>query len=411
MRPIKTFFAASTILASTVLVTQAHAISAFGTPLNAAYPGKTLYTGSCLTCHANPSGDNIAWFSQYGKILLLNGANYDSPGTFPGVITRAGAVDYDNDGFTVDQEIYGNSFANGGLAGNPALSFIGSTAGAGGKEFGLATAPATLNTLSSTLNNSTYIAVPTGHRNIVSGVVDYTLQLNDVVATSGTVKLLFNTGGIQTNPTVQFVNTLAGTSTSITASALDADGGSWTVGNDGSITVTITDDGAFDLYTTANFQAEAIARTVNFTPTNVFDAYAGVSPDAKISPLATVISGATIDPYAIIDAYAVISATATIRSYAYIAPNVNVTSIVDAYASANTDVTTQLQLPNPVGTVQSRLAISTSAPVTGAVGGSAVGGDGDDGGGLHCMTAGLSTYAFMLFGLLAAGLLVKRKRS
>jgi len=320
MTKLKTITSTAVLLAGSLFSTQASAITAFGTPMNNAYPGMNLYTGSCLTCHANPSGDNIAWFSQYGKILLANGANYDSPGTFPSVLTRSGAADYDNDGFTVDQEIYGGSFANGGLAGNPALSFTGSTAGTGGKEFGLATAPVTLDTLTSSLNNDPYITVPTGHKNIVSGVVDYTL--GNVTTGSAAVKLLFNTGGIQTAPTVQFVDTYSGTATVIPATGNI--NGSWVVGTDGSITVTIADDGVFDLYS-----------------------------------------------------------------------NTNPSAFYDPYASPNI--------------IQTRLAITTSSPTTGSV--ANVGGDGGDEGGLHCMTSGLSTYGFMLFGLLAAGLLAKRKRS
>lgn len=314
MRPLQTFFTIGAILASAILSTQAHALSAFGTPLNTAYPSKGLYTGSCLICHANPSGESIAGFSQYGKILIANGANYGSPGAFSSVITRAGAVDYDNDGFTVNQEIYGNSFANGSLAGNPALSFTGSTAGSGGKEFGLATAPVTLDALTSSLNNDPYIVVPTGQKNIVSGVIEYTL--GNVTAGSGSVKLLFNTGGIQTTSTVQFVDTYSNTVANIPAAGNI--NGSWVVGTDGSITVTIADDGLFDLYSTA------------------------------------------IDPYA------------------------------------------------TAGIIKTGLAITTTSPTVGSV--ANVGGGGNQSG-LHCMVSGLSTYGFMFFVLLAAGLLVKRKRS
>ena len=324
MIKLKTVTSTAVLLAGSLFSTQASAISAFGTPLNTAYPGKNLYTGSCLTCHANTSGDNIAWFSQYGKILLANGANYDNPGTFSGVITRAGVVDYDNDGFTVDQEIYGNSFANGGLAGNPALIFrdqANVVTGNGGKEFGLATAPVTLDALTSSLNNDPYIVVPAGHRNIVSGVVEYTL--GNVTTGGAPAKLLFNTGGIQTTTTVQFVDTYSGTATVIPATGNI--NGSWVVGTDGSITVTIADDGAFDLYS-----------------------------------------------------------------------NTNPSAFYDPYASPNI--------------IQTRLAITTTSPTTGTVTNVGGSGDGDDGG-LHCMTSGLSTYGFMLFGLLTAGLLVKRKRS
>ena len=324
MRPITTILTATTLLGGVLISTQAHAISAFGTPLNNAYPGKNLYTGSCLTCHSNTSGENISWFSQYGKILLANGANYDNPSTFSSVITRAGTVDYDNDGFTVDQEIYGDSFANGGLAGNPALIFrdqANVVAGSGGKAFGLATAPVTLDSLSSSLNNDAYITIPAGHKNIVSGVVEYTL--GNVTAGSGSAKLLFNTGGIQTTTTVQFVDTYSGTATTIPATGNI--NGSWVVGTDGSITVTIADDGLFDLYSN--------------TATSPF-----------------------YDPYA-------------------------ATSII-----------------------KTRLAITTTSPTTGTVA-NVGGGGGDDEGGLHCMTSGLSTYGFMLLGLLTTGLLVRRKHS
>jgi len=203
------------------------------------------------------------------------------------------------------------------------------------------------------------------------------------------------------------VDTAAGTATIIPATGNV--NGSWTVGNDGSISVTIADDGPFDLYTTANFQAEAVARTINFTPTNVFDVYAGVSPDAQISELAIVDPGATIDAYAIVDDYATLTAAATVGSYAYVAPNVYVNAIVDPYVSVNTDVYTQASLPIPTGTVQTRLAITTSNPATGVVRGGDT--EGGDTGGLHCMTSGLSTYGFMLMGLLASTLLLRRKRS
>lgn len=394
----------TTALFTSMLITeQANAISAFGTPLNNAYPGKNLYTGSCLTCHATPTGENIAWFSQYGKILLSQGANYGNPATFPAVIERAGKLDYDNDGFTVDQEIYGGSFTDGVLANNPSTFFVGSKSDSSRTAFGLATAPATLDYLSSTLDNSPYIIVPNSHKNIVSGVIDYTLSN---VTTQGTTKFLFNTGGIQPNPTVQFVDTLNATSTIIPA--MGSTDGSWTVGNDGSISVTITDDGAFDLYSVANFQAKAIARSTNFTPTNVFDIYTGVSPDAKISPLATVVDGATIDPYAIIDAYAFIDAGATIGSYAYVSPNTYVNAIVDPYVSVNADVYTQVSLPNPVGTISSRIAITTTAPATGVIAGGAAG-SANDSGSLHCMTTGLGTQGLMFLGLLGATFLVRRK--
>jgi len=402
----KKFFWVACLVSTSIFYTQtANALSAIGSKLDLTY-GKTLYGGSCTVCHANPTGENIAWFAQYANIIRAQpGFSYENIGSYSPAIISAGTKDFDNDGFTVDQEIYGGSFNSGSLASNPSAFFTGSTKGDNGKAFGLATAPAVLSSLTTNLDNSPYITVPVSHKNIVSGTIDYTVNN---VTTTATTKFLFNTGGIQPTATVLFVDTAAGSSTPITATSLDADGGSWTVGTDGSISVTITDQGAFDLYTTANFQAEAVARTFNFTPTTIFDAYANVSPYANISPLAVVDTNATIDAYAIVDDYATITANATIGSYAYIGP-VYVNAIIDPYVAVNTDTYTQASLPIMQGVVRSRIAITTTAPATGvALGSGGSGGDGSTGG-LHCMTTGLGTQGLMFLGLLGTAFLVRRK--
>jgi hypothetical protein len=189
---------------------------------------------------------------------------------------------------------------------------------------------------------------------------------------------------------------------------------------DGSMNITVKDEGVFDLYSQAVFIRKAKARTPAFTPTAIFDAYTGVSPYAQISPAAQVDQYAVIDAYAVIDRYAVIGPYTQIGSYAYINAPVNGTSptkaIVDPYVEVTTNIATDgyTSLPNPLGTVAAKFSITTTAPIIPNVTGSGEGGEGGEGGttgGLHCMTTGLGLQGLMFFGLFATGYLIRRKRS
>jgi len=250
MKSFKHILVASALLGSLLYTGQAFAISSFGTSLTAAYPGKSLYTG-CTVCHDS----NVSWFSQYGRILLSQGANYGNPAGFPSVISRAGTLDFDNDGFTVNQEANGGSFAGGSLVGTPQLTGIVINDGVVSAVAGGLTS---LDVLTSSASSSPYVTVPAGHKNI-GNTVEYTLS--NVNAEAG-VTLIFSTGGIQTGATVQFIDTYS----AINIPATGDTNGRWSIGQDGSISITILDGGSYDLYAAAGIVQSSLAITTTNPP-------------------------------------------------------------------------------------------------------------------------------------------------
>ena len=195
---------------------------------------------------------------------------------------------------------------------------------------------------------------------------------------------------------------------------------------DGSVNVIIKDEGMFDLYSTLGFQQTAIANYTTFVATtdpyatSNISPYAQVDPYAKVSSLAIVEPYAVIDAYAVVDDYAVIGAYAQIGSYAYIAANVDIYTGIDQYSQvtvdAYADVTANITAPTTFNLksggchVSATFAVTTTPPelwLRGRTGD----GDGESSGGLHCMTSGLATQGLILFGILIATLLVRRKRN
>jgi len=253
---------------------QASALPTFGSNLNAAYPGKNLYTGSCLVCH-DSANDDPSWFSQYGRILQSQGADDDFLSITP-MITSAGMLDFDLDGFTVNQEIEGGSFAGGSLIGTPTLA--GSTAGG---AVSATSSNANINALTASVSTSPYTTVAAGHKNI-GGTVVYTLS--NFAAGSASITLLFNSGGIQSAATVQFIDNYSAASLAIPATG-DADSTGWSANADGSITIHVTDDGIYDLYSgvvgSLGVIQTSLAITTTTPPTGILPAGFGDNEDGE----------------------------------------------------------------------------------------------------------------------------------
>jgi len=251
-----------------------------------------------------------------------------------------------------------------------------------------------------------------------------TFEKSDTANATTRTTFMYKFGGMQSGASAIFYDendnpipndTAAGTSQT------NAIGGTDTRGIlDGSMDILVLDNGAYDLYSQAAFIRIAKARKPTFTPTNVFDVYTGISPDASISPTAQVDPYAVIDAYAIVDNYATVGPYAQVGSYAYIAPRISVNgtatlakAIIDPYVSVATSIATvgTTAVRSGVGYVQAKFSITTSAPSTSFGGGS--GGDGEGGGkttGLHCMTSGLSLQGLIFLGLFGVGFMIRRKR-
>jgi len=414
MIKLKTIFSITALLASSLCATQAQAIAAFGSSLNTAYPGSpVLYNGSCTVCH-NQASDDPSWFSLYGSALRQAGADDDL--AIAPYISAIENFDYDKDGFTIKQEIYGYSFAGGSLAGTPRFATLPY------KSVGKVAAKSTAGGEVSALSYST--TAPAGITSTFLGTA--TFEAPATLGIDNASDFIFSTGGAQAGATtVYFLDD--NDATIVTTNAAAGSGSVLSTAQDGSVHIIVQDEGAYDLYTTAVFQANAIAAyNASTTPYASADPYISnninINPYAKISPLANISPYAFIDAYAVVDAYATIGAYSHVKMYAYIAPNVDLYAsisqytqiIIDPYVSISTNVTpnattpTQILLPNGVGHIRARVAVATTPPPT-RTAPTYSGSGGDTAGGLHCMTSGLGTQGLMFFAMLTLGLFIRKK--
>ena len=106
MNKLKLIFTACAFGSALLIANTASALSIFGSDLNSVYTGKGLYSGSCTVCHNTVTTQDPSWFSLYGRALLAAGADDDMV-SITRIITAIQNRDYDNDGFSIKQEIEG----------------------------------------------------------------------------------------------------------------------------------------------------------------------------------------------------------------------------------------------------------------------------------------------------------------
>jgi len=410
-------FGSSLLLSSLLLGAQAEAKPSYPAAAPATYhQGGALSGGngiSCSTCHWGPASEGNV-ITSFGVAFKAR-SDDDNGGSLLTAYNALAPYDSDGDGFSNQQEAYAGSALNEDQI-TPSLIPADKTATAVQAQ---ATAGGPVDTL------SLQAGMPVG---ALGGMVDFGAK----ASTTGKVsaKFFLKAGAAQssatTTPIILFYNKDNTTAPIDTANCIA--GADYL---DGSVTVTVTDDSPCDFYTTANLQADAVAKYTNSpialgAATNV-PATATVDPYAKVSPLAVIDNYAVIDAYAVVDDYAVVGPYAQVRSYAYIAPNVDVYSAgsintyaqVDRYAQVATNVTTPGLIPSPngAGYVEAKFAVTSVTPPTKLISGKTnsigapSGGGTAPAGGLHCMTTGLGLQGLMFFGLFAAGYMVRRKRA
>jgi len=375
-----------TFIVNTLLfITSADAKSGFLALQPAAY-NSAIY---CFECHnastaAGANENNVT--KPYG-ILFSTKVGYNNASS-AGYIRLEGD-DVDNDGFTNGQEIYGFSDVNSSLS-KPVLF------GTGAKTSGTVSVNPLVNesvdviTQVLTTPASVTTLTPTGHRNI-GGTVD--LTLSNLTSSQASPTLLYSTGGIAKGATAYFVDA-NGAATAIATA---------TVNNSGSITLKLTDEGPYDLYTQASYIASAKTRTASVDATATISPYATVSPTAVISPYATINDYATVGAYVLVGNGAIIDTYAVVDDYAVVADSSTV-----AANSVHAAPTSYL------GVIQTKVAVVTGSPLgqTLTDGGAASGGaNAATTGQLHCMTSGLGLQGLMFLGLFAVGFMIRRKRS
>jgi len=384
------------------------------------HQGGTLSGGngiSCSTCHWGPASEGNV-ITSFGVAFKAR-SNDDIGGSLLTAYNALAPFDSDGDGFSNQQEAYAGSALNEDQI-TPSLIPADKTA-TGVQAQATVGGPVDLLSLDP--------AAPTGVVGLLGGMVDFGAK----ASTTGNVsaKFFFKAGAAQssavTAPTILFYNKDNTTAPIDTAKCIA--GADYL---DGSVTVTVTDDSVCDFYTTANLQADAVAKynnnnsTLPFASTLTINPYATVDPYAIISPTAIIDDYAVIDAYAVVDDYAVVGPYAQVRSYAYIAPKVklypagsiNAYAQVDRYAQVTADVTTPGLIPGPNGTgyVEAKFAVTSVTPPTKLISGkiNSIGAPSSGGGtsttpGLHCMTTGLGTQGLMFLGLLGTVFLVRRK--
>ncbi len=366
----------STAILSSLFSIQAQAKSGFIALQPAAYNGVI----SCTSCHASSAANGGNVTQPYG-VLFKSKVGYNNVST-AGYISLEG-YDSDGDGFTNGQEIYGFSDFNTPIS-KPILGFGSLSSGSASAKV---LVNETISSITQTLTTpaSVHALLVSGERNI-GGTVDLTLAnptLNSVTPT-----LLFNTGGLATSAKAYFIDTNNNASL-ITGT---------TVNKNGSITIPLTDEGAYDTYSQANY----IALTKSRTP--IIDATAVISPYATISPYAVVSPGATINDYATVGAYALIGANAIVDTYAV------VDDYTEVLAGATVAANTTVSMPTTfTGIIQTKIAVATVSPV-GAGSGTAGGGTDTQTGQLHCMSSGLGLQGLIFLSLFGAGYLLRRKK-
>jgi len=376
MKPYKKTLTAAALLCT--FFSANHAVAKPGFP--GVQPASYNNAISCSSCHSGvPETENNVGtpygltFNSYVNDNLVTAASYTSIEHF----------DSDQDGFSNIQEITARSSFN--TASSTPLLVGAITSGVVSAK-AIVNETITLDTVAPTTPAA--VTVPVGQKNI-GGTVDFTMTNLTAVAAAntGTSTFMFSTGGVQTGATPYFISN-NNTAPTIPGAVINPDG---------SITLSITDEGPYDLYSSANFIATATSRTPSISP------YATVSPYASVSPYAVVSDYATINAYATVGAYALVDLYATVDTYA----------VIDAYVTvaANTTVPTGTTVAIPTtftGTIKSRMAVVTPTPALPAFAGGEGGGTT---GGLHCMTSGLATQGLMVFALLMTGLFLRRKKS
>ncbi len=369
---------------------------------------------ACSTCHWGPASEGNV-ITSFG--VAFKARSNDNTGLLTAYNDLA-PFDSDGDGFSNQQEAYAGSALNEDQI-TPSLIPADKTA-TGVQAQATIGGPVDLLSLDP--------MTPTGVVGLLGGMVDFGAKASTTTS-KVTAKFFLKAGAAQSSaliaPTILFYNKDNTTAPIDTANCIA--GADYL---DGSVTVTVTDDSACDFYTTANLQADAVAKYNNSpialgAATNV-PATATVDPYAKVSPLAVIDNYAFIDAYAVVDDYAVVGPYAQVRSYAYIAPNVDVYSAgsintyaqVDRYAQVAANVTTPGLIPSPngAGYVEAKFAVTSVTPPTplisgktNSIGAPSSGSSGTASAGLHCMTTGLGTQGLMFLGLLGTVFLVRRK--
>ncbi len=367
----------------------------------------------CTTCHSGtPQTENNA-NTTYG-LLFGNGSNDDNGGGLLSAYIALERYDIDRDGFSNGQELRQTS-----------------------GYFDSATLIPTLTNPDMTVTNGAAKAVDGGAvtelnitgSSFANDITSFGKSAAGAPATGTTTTFMYKFGGMQTGATATFYdenNTIIASTPANTADGSFATNlipGDTTL--DGSMNITVKDEGVFDLYTTAKLQATAIAKytasTLPLASTLTVNPYATINPYAKVSPTATIDNYAVIDAYAVVSDGARVGPYAQVKSYAYIAPNVDLYSTggintyaqINPYAQVTANITapsTVIPSPNGVGYVQAKFSITTTAPIIPNVTGRGEGGGGSTGG-LHCMTTGLGLQGLLFFGLFAAGYMIRHKRS
>lgn len=379
MIPKQITFSLIAILAASSFITQAEAKARYLNAVPAEYNGAI----GCGSCHAGtPESERNATLPYAITFDRFVDDDFLSANSFKNLEQ----YDSDGDGFSNGQEIYGGSSFNAS-SDKPILPDATHTDG-------VVSAKPTLNQTITSLTTSTSTpANPVNNTKLIGGTINYTM--NNVPAKSdATATFMFSTGGVQTGASTYFVDNNDALSLISTTS----------INIDGSISVTVADEGPFDLYTKASYIATAKTRTPATGANLTKDPYATVSPLAVIGHDVTIKANAKVGAYAIVDNYATVDTYAVVDDYAVVSAREKLTS------NAIRSIPTSYE-----GNVQSRMVVATTSPTIPAGQG---GGDNDsdnDGessaGGLHCMSTGLGTQGTMLSMLLLAGFLIRRRAS
>jgi len=402
---IKMALSASLLLSSVLLAQTAEAKPGYpaGQPL--------IYGGAigCTSCHSGtPQTENNA-NTTYG-LLFGNLYGDDNGGTLTTAYVALERYDIDRDGFTNGQELRQPSgYFNSNLA-IPTLTTPDMTT-TGGHQ-------------AKAVDGGAVSELTVTGSSFANDITTFAKSSIGAPITGTTATFIYKFGGMQPGASATFYDENNLVIASTPANTTDAGFASNFIAADatldGSMNITVKDEGVFDLYSQAAFIRIAKARTANFiplaTPNNLG---ASISPYAQISPTASVDTYAVIDAYAIVDNRATVGPYAQVGSYAYIASNVSVNgtspakAIVDPYVEVTTSISTDgySSLPNPVGTVRAKFSISTTAPIIPNItGGGGEGGTGKTTG-LHCMTSGLGLQGLIFSSLFAVGFMIRRKRS
>ncbi|WP_038247806.1 hypothetical protein [Ghiorsea bivora] len=361
---------------------------------------------SCSTCHSSSPATENNVTTSFG-VAFGQRSNDDLAGSLLNAYNSLAPLDSDGDGFSNQQEAFAGSLLNYKTS-TPALITPDQTA------TGI-TAKAVTGGPVSTLSLQAGTPVIA-----LGGTVDFISPYNSIAPALSTTEFMFKDGGAQADAVITFYDNTGTVIPQLPANS--ADSGFIANISNGSVNITINDEGVFDLYSTAVFQQEAITKYTN-SPISIGGATnvpvtATVDPYAKVSPLAIIEPYAQIDAYAVVDDYAVIGAYAQIGAYAYIG-NVDIYTgidiytnvIVDTYASVDTYVTvpTRITAKDGTGYVAGKFSVTTTPPTPLILGAAAATGDSGTAGGLHCMTTGLGTQGLMFLGLLGTVFLVRRK--